>query len=144
MSTELLKIVSRLCSSILVLAVMSGCGSPGPELHPVKGHVKFSDGRSVQGGTIEFTSVNGNISSVGRIGQDGSFSLTTNEDGDGTVVGKHKVIVIPGGVPITPGSAHVHGPAVPGKYSSYETSGLSADVTAGENDLVIEIDNSLK
>ena len=36
--------------------------------------------------------------------------------------------------------AHLHGPRVPKKYSSYETSGLTAEVTPGDNDLSIAIE----
>ena len=94
----------------------------------------------MQGGTIEFTSTAERSSSIGQIQQDGAFRLTTIEEGDGALEGQHRVIIMQGFISLDSTRAHLHGPRVPEKYSAYETSGLTADITAGDNDLSIVID----
>ena len=119
---------------------IGGCSSNGPKLYPVKGKVTFADGRPVQGGTIEFTSTAERSSSIGQIQQDGTFRLTTSEEGDGALAGRHKVIITQGFVPLNSTPAHFHGPRVPAKYFSYETSPLMVEVQPAANDLGIVID----
>ena len=131
--------------AVLVLSAFAaiaagGCSSKGPKLYPVKGRVTFADGRPVQGGTIEFTSTAERSSSIGQIQQDGTFRLTTNEEGDAALPGPHIVIITQGYVPLSSKPAHFHGPRVPAKYSSYETSGLTVEVEAGDNDVPIVLD----
>lgn len=131
---------ATLCFYSATALLVCGCGPNTDRLYPVHGIVAFKDGPPVRGGTIEFMSVEGGRSAIGQIASDGKFKLTTIDDGDGTVAGNHKVIVLQGGVPIGGGEIHHHGPAVPARYGKYETSGLTAQVHADrKNDLRVEL-----
>lgn len=124
--------MSRLLLSGLLL--LAGCGSRGPRTYPVTGEVVFEDGVALQGGIVEFTAVEPEISSSGRIGPDGSFRLTTVSDGDGAVAGEHRAIVITsfgdGLVAHNHDAKTLRRPAK--KFASYQTSGLRFTVKPGE------------
>ncbi|MFM9966543.1 MAG: carboxypeptidase regulatory-like domain-containing protein [Planctomycetaceae bacterium] len=120
-----------LLSGLLLLA---GCGSRGPRTYPVSGEIVFEDGVALQSGLIEFTAVEPEISSSGRIGPDGSFRLTTINDGDGAVAGEHRAIVITssgdGLVTHSHDAKTMRRPAK--KFANYKTSGLRFTVKPGE------------
>lgn len=129
-----LALALRTLFAALPLVLLGGCQSDEPRLYPVRGRVVFADGTAVQGGTVEFKSVDSGTSAIGVINLDGTFRLMTKVEGDGAVAGEHKVVVIQGAAPIISSRAHSHGRLVPARYASYETSGLVATVQAGTND----------
>jgi hypothetical protein len=110
-----------------------GCGEEieRPETFPVQGRVTYQ-GKPVPRGTITFQSDDGQAA-VGEIQPDGSYRLSTFEEGDGAVLGHHKVYIIadtsdPG---MIPGSSPGYTPPkdlIPKKYNRVETSGLEANV----------------
>lgn len=118
----------------LSLLFLAGCGSHGPKTYPVSGEVVFEDGVVLQGGLVEFSSAEREMSATGRIGPDGKFRLTTVKDGDGAIAGLHRAIVITtyGGDLIQ----HHHDAKTlrraAKKFSSYATSGLKFTVRPGE------------
>ena len=116
------------------LLLLAGCGSRGPRMYPVTGEVVFDDGVALQGGIVEFTAVEQEISSTGRIGPDGKFQLTTINDGDGAVAGEHRAIVIAsfgdGLVAHSHNAKTLRRPAK--KFANYKTSGLKFTVKPGE------------
>ena len=132
----------RSFSSIVLIFAISGCGSDRVPTYPVSGRVQFSDGSPVRHGTIEFESVEHGTTAAGSIQHDGSFVLGTYTPDDGAAAGQHKAIIVQ--LVIADGSfKHTidHGKPVPVKYSSYESSGLSASVNAEQqNDALITID----
>src|SRR5262245_34303698 len=83
----------------LLLAGVPGCGSGIPKTFPVKGRVVWKGGKPVDDGRIEFRSLSEpDLTAVGEIGSDGTFTLTTFKEGktrEGAVAGQHKVIVEP-------------------------------------------------
>lgn len=119
---------------LIGLLLLAGCGSRGPRMYPVTGEVVFEDGVALQGGIVEFTAVEPEISSSGRIGQDGKFQLTTINDGDGAVAGEHRAIVISsfgdGLVTHNHDAKTLRRPAK--KFANYKTSGLKFTVKSGE------------
>ncbi|MBC7820273.1 MAG: carboxypeptidase regulatory-like domain-containing protein [Planctomycetaceae bacterium] len=116
------------------LLLMAGCGSRGPRTYPVTGEVVFEDGVALQGGIVEFTAIEQEISSSGRIGPDGTFRLTTVNDGDGAVAGEQRAIVISafgdGLVTHNHDAKTLRRPAK--KFANYKTSGLKFTVCPGE------------
>ena len=126
------RFVSRLLLSGLLL--LAGCGSRGPRTYPVTGEVVFEDGVALQGGIVEFTAVEPEISSSGRIGPDGKFRLTTINEGDGAVAGEHRAIVITafgdGLVTHNHDTKTLRRPAK--KFAHYKSSGLKFTVRPGE------------
>ena len=124
-------------------AFVAGCGpkfntTPPPTVYPVKGKVLLAGGEPVTGGIITFHPKNrlGHEAS-GEIGRDGSFQLTTIVKDDGALPGSYTVSVNPyfkdGRISMEPASR------VPPHFGAPETSGLTVEVEAKDNDLRIEL-----
>tara|TARA_R110002096_G_scaffold62300_8_gene154178 strand:+ start:55 stop:513 length:459 start_codon:yes stop_codon:yes gene_type:complete len=81
------------------LLFFAGCGSGTDEwvearetVYPASGVVTL-DGQPVKGATVIFHSVRKSISAQGMTDEDGRYYVTTYEDNDGAVAGKHVVTV---------------------------------------------------
>ena len=123
---------------------VAGCGpkfntTPPPKVYPVKGKVLLANGEPVSGGIIKFhpkTTLGAEASS--EIGPDGSFQLTTIVKNDGALPGSYTVSVDPyfkGGRP-----SKVPASRVPQKFLAPETSGVTAEVKAEDNNLTIKLE----
>jgi hypothetical protein len=142
------------CSwALLLLVASSGCGRGLPETAPVTGRVTLG-GQPVPGGAIQFWPKSGRPAR-GAIQPDGTYTLTTFDDKDGAVLGQHVVTIeatrVEGPVPpikstedeiayySRPGAKPLVEPKierlVPERYGRRETSGLSAEVRRGGNQL---------
>jgi hypothetical protein len=110
------------------------------------------NGEVVKEGTVTFYPAQGGRPATGRIRSDGTYVLSTFGDGDGALVGEYRIAVeaksVVGGPPapkslkeeITPTSAaNPTKPSikwlVPEQYSSAESSGITATVSRGENEI---------
>ena len=93
-------------------------------------------------GTIETKSRELGLNARGTIQNDGTFELTTFNEGDGAVAGLHDVVVV---------QMVLHGEEfsskvstfgmVDPKHNSYRTSGLSFEVKPdGTNEVVLKVD----
>ena len=87
-----------LCPALMIAltAIIVGCGeSENVEVFPARGIVKF-DGKPMTGGgaisLVPVVSQNGK-NAGGIINADGTFVLTTYEDGDGAMTGSFRVII---------------------------------------------------
>jgi hypothetical protein len=82
-----------------LLAAAGGCSSSEFDLAPVAGHVTI-DGQPFAQGKVMFSPIATGESrqagkpALGRLGSDGSFTLSTYEPNDGAIVGEHWVTVI--------------------------------------------------
>jgi len=131
--------------------VILGCGDTTglPKRYPVSGTVTYQ-GKPVEKGSINFiaTAADGR-SAAGEI-QNGEYSLTTAEPGDGAIPGKYKVTVVAVDIDTTQlkaiakGGQFHHDKAfakanrtakklVPSKYQVPEMSDLTAEVKAQTN-----------
>lgn len=134
-----------LASSLVVMAfALAGCGgaSDAPELAKVTGVVML-DGKPLTKGSIQFTpdSKQGTAGrmALGEIGPDGEFTLTTSAPGDGAQVGFHTVSVVC--VEATPFDPKNPQPTtvkwlIPEKYGVDQTSGLTAEIKGGEENIL--------
>ena len=138
-----------LCSSVFSLFFLSGCGSGHPApTYPVTGKVVFSDDGTPlsTGGAILWESTPDEpgellFNARGAIQADGTFELTTFEEGDGAVAGEHRVLVRPkrdasdwterGIVPR---------PVIAQRLESYETSELRFTVKEESNDFTVTVE----
>jgi hypothetical protein len=77
--------------SLTLPALFTGCGDDRMKTAPVQGAITYQ-GKAVPYGTIMFQPEDG-PAAVGAI-QKGTYKLTTYREGDGAVLGKHKVTVI--------------------------------------------------
>jgi hypothetical protein len=132
-------------AALAALLLAPACGPARPELAPVWGKVTYK-GEPVTKGTVSFKPVDpAGSPASGTIDADGSYSLQSNEPGDGALPGEYKVAVstvttdqildyIPKKRVAKPKSP------VPEKYANPETSGITRTVKPGRNDIPIELE----
>jgi hypothetical protein len=108
----------------LLLGLLSGCGSSGPELGIVSGTVTL-DGQPLDGATVIFQPEVGKAS-FGRTDELGRYELRYLKDTMGAVVGPHQIEIRLAGdsTPVEP---------LPARYN--DQSELTADVVKGDNPL---------
>ncbi len=127
---------------LIGLLGLPGCGHSGPVVYPVAGVVRFVDGDPVMFGEIEFQSLALPLNASGKIGRDGSFTLSTRDVGQGAVAGKHRVVINQVVVNhFNLNVVHDHGSLVDRSYASYKTTNLEVEVQplAEGNTLLIEV-----
>lgn len=152
-------------ASLVVLLISAGCSGGGdPNAQPtyaVSGQVNFQ-GAGLGGATVVFIPANSSKGVVARglTESDGSFELTTYENGDGAAAADYKVTIIKIGEPTANAGGGSHGAdAAPGatshdakasaasnsviaeKYARADESGLTATVTAGgDNSFTFDVE----
>ena len=128
-----------LASGIPAIAVtalfvaFAGCSDGRPDRITVSGRVLI-DGEPLKTGIVQFVP-EGARPSGGKIGEDGSFTLTCYDSDDGIVPGTHRVAVIAKEM-VSESKAKWHAPP---KYSDFRKSGLSFEITEPTDDLTIEL-----
>ena len=124
------------CCVLSVLAFLSGCGSLEFPLAKVRGKV-LCDGAPLAWGEVIFTprpaeggtpQLETGKAATGQIGEDGQFELSTYAEGDGAIVGRHEVQVLPSGL---------RGENEP--FPCMTTGGYFVEVTEGDNELTLEL-----
>jgi hypothetical protein len=129
--------VRAVAAGMLAFVVFTGCSGGGPKTHAVRGKVEIKDGdvTILTGSNVEMMlETDETLRANGRIDAEGAFEVQTQHDGKiltGAPEGKYKVRIILGdesdeGVPKRKGN-----PIHP-RYLSFETSGLSFTVPAGD------------
>ncbi len=127
---------TRLAGFLLVLAATAGCNH-GPQMVPVTGTVRLN-GKPLEFGFITFQPPSGQPAQ-GEIQSNGTFTLSTYKLNDGAVVGKHKIRIAcyesqrPGTVK-GPGEQSLGKLLIPEKYTFFNQSGFTADVSADRNE----------
>lgn len=148
---------TKVVLSMLACILFIGCGPGLPRRAPTTGTVTVQ-GRPIAGAVVQFLCKGSPRISMGKTDTEGDFVLTTYEEGDGAVVGTNLVSVsVPyqgrlssAPLPGAPGPAsdrdiqlvsararlksavQRHRSPIPAKYATPETSGLTFDVKAGE------------
>jgi hypothetical protein len=133
------------CNAVIVLvvpALASGCGSG---IYPVSGNVVWKDkqpAKELEGSHVVFELPEAKTSVRGVIRGDGSFRLTTLKTDDGAVAGKYKVFIVedqknanPQGTLLKPALLHA-------RFGNANTSGLTATVTSGANDITLTVERA--
>lgn len=127
--------IGSACLPLLLIAGLAATGcskSHQLETAPVTGRVTI-DGKPVSSGIVMFTPDRGRGAS-GLISPDGTFRLTTYSEGDGAVLGLHRISI---SAIETSGQESGQGPSkFPSKYADESTSGFSHQVMAGEQNFV--------
>jgi hypothetical protein len=134
----------RLKNAGIVLAtalLLVGCGSS--DKGKVSGTVT-SAGQPVTGGSVSFAPVAGADSSTGAasssrvatgaVRSDGTFSLSTDTDGDGALIGRHEVVYTPPSV-----GGESADPAAKSPYHGLVPRESQVEVKAGANTFAIEL-----
>ena len=144
MTTHVRDAVWRATFLVLLVAAMTagGCdSSSNPKTYPAKGKVTYR-GQPVAGGLVMLVPEGAGHAATGSLEAGGEFQLTTFEKNDGAVPGKYTVAiqVFPAEGAGLPGAEFGNKkPPIPAKYMSDSTSGLTADITAGENNLDFQL-----
>src|SRR6478609_1072060 len=115
------------------MAVATGCGSG---LCSVSGTLTWKDGspaKELSGGQVVFEESQKHVSSIGMIGPDGTFTMTTNKPGDGVPTGHYIVAILEhrpnantAGTQLVPAKLDL-------KYADLNSSGLEVDIKSGKN-----------
>lgn len=137
----------------VVLAALVGCGSG---VYPVKGKVYFDGKPMAGGGAISFVPLGPQAGKAagGEIAPDGSFELTTNKPGDGSMAGEFRVVVTQvtvtepertedGARPASPTAVVPVADRIPAVYGDAYASPLRAVVQAtGPNEIDVKMDRT--
>jgi hypothetical protein len=130
--------------ALAALACFAGCSKGNPyDLVKIKGTVKYEDGTLIPAETIilkfepEAAPIDAKTiprKAYGRVNvQDGTFdTITTHKYGDGIVVGKHKVLIIP----MT--SEGKQTSLVPPEYQGVATTPVEIDTAAQPLDIKVK------
>jgi hypothetical protein len=127
-------------AATLILGVCGCNGDSSPVMNPVHGRVLFN-GRPTANAQVTFHPINDNgpkvIRPVGRVDEQGNFTLTSFKDSDGAPAGEYQVTVVWFlARPARAGSDETTSANyLPEKYSRAETSKLKATVAPGTNDI---------
>jgi len=78
--------------AILLLTMLAGCGTGGPEIVPVTGRVTL-DGKPLEEATVVFQPAEGNRPSTSQTDADGRYQLMYKRGVEGARVGKNKVSI---------------------------------------------------
>jgi len=107
----------------LGVTFLSGCGAN--DVVPVGGTVSLN-GRPLDSGLVVFTPVGQGRSATATIQSDGSYSLVTDGNDAGALVGEYRVAVIPAGYASAEGQEPVvkKKNPIPTRYLAPDTSGL--------------------
>ena len=142
---SLSNLCSLLCGMVIVTsAIGCGGGSDNPAVGTVSGKVTHN-GQPVNGGVVQFTpGQSGGKGPAGKpasgsVGADGTFKLSTYGDGDGAVIGKHKLNYAPPVVAIDEKTHSEDSKPVVGPYDGLAPSKADAEVKAGDNKIDIEL-----
>jgi hypothetical protein len=110
--------------------VLFGCSaSDAPKTAPVSGTVTMQ-GKPLAGAGVTFFPTGKGPMATGNTNENGEFTLMTNRPGDGAPVGGHRVAI---------GNAEEgrrkSGPNIPERYGKPDSSGLTAEVKAGQKNV---------
>jgi hypothetical protein len=148
--------MKRLSRSVLVLsaitgtllAALPGCGGGEFKTAPVTGKVTYQ-GQPVTAGSLTFAPVaSGEKALAGRPGtgavkSDGTYTLSTHKEGDGAVVGPHRVSYSPPPAENktieVDGSVQAVEPTEPQPYQGLAPKQPQVDVAKGSNTIDIEL-----
>lgn len=127
-------------AAFLALLLLTGCTDDGRlPTYKVSGKVTLEDGTPVGPGTIFFESQDHSVTATGSIEPNGTFQLTTYEEGDGAVAGWHTAAVVPATPEgVDPDAIRQPPPPIDQSYMHPDTSGLRYEVGSdGPNEIPV-------
>lgn len=128
----------RFLAAGALVVLVSSCSQKGPRLYPVTGSVRIN-GEPAKDVNVMFTpvtpleGVTEPLSPAAVTGEDGGFRLMSFKPGDGAPAGEYQVTI---SYPMSRFNKHLNGiDRLRGKFANPKTSGLTAKVEPGKNDL---------
>lgn len=141
---KILPLKFQLYALTFVGLFLIGCGDSQLATHKVEGKIQFAGGGVPRFGSVEFYHPEKKINARGKIESDGTFTVSTYEDGDGAIEGDHQITVNQIVTNHLAASAkieiqHDHGKTAAAKYRDYRTSGLKCTIVKGTNKVELKI-----
>jgi len=135
--------VGRALLIALAVVALGGCAQ---KTYPVTGKVAFKDGKPLAGGMVVFSPMDPatTVGARGYILADGSFELSSERPGDGSLTGRYRVLVKPPLQGKGEDDPLRKVPLIDPRYTKFETSGLEFEVKAGPNHFDIVVEPPLK
>jgi hypothetical protein len=127
-------VLARLCLLAMGVVFVAGCGQKGPHLVPVSGLVML-DGEPLASAIVAFEQPGELNMATGVTKDDGRFELAIHKMGKGATPGPHRV-QINRSESDAPGKTRWISPK---EYASFDTSGLSVDVTPTQHTFTFEL-----
>lgn len=132
---------------LLAMAGFAGCGSDPAATYPVSGKVVFDDGKPfTAGGVVMFESITVGdppmYTAAGAIAADGTFRISTFQEGDGAVAGEHRALVRAKRDADDFGKLGVPQPSIAviaPRFENYDTSGLVYTVEPSSNEFTVVV-----
>jgi hypothetical protein len=120
-------------------------------MYPVRGKVVYPDGSPMKGGAVIFEPTDSSVKVAARgyiNDEDGTFTLTTEKQGDGAPVGHYRVMVrgkvVPHGRGADPEAINKWEPQVHPRFQDFATSGLEFTVEPKDNEFIIKVEKPPK
>lgn len=148
----------RLALIVFCLSMVGCSQSDQPQAYPTSGVVYFNGKPMQGGGAISFVPVVSQVGKMagGKIRDDGTFTMSTYKDGDGSIAGKFRVMIMQsvskepemivpdgGGEPVMasgPIETVAKSQQIPFIYGDPVKSPVTVDITAeGPNELKIDL-----
>lgn len=114
---------SAICLGLLLCLASIGCGSGGPKSYPVTGKVTYGN-EAVSGASVLFIPVAGGPYATGHTRDDGTYEVKLP-------IGSYKLSINAMSFPNGVESEGVS--TLPSKFSSEQTSGVTAEIKEGPN-----------
>jgi hypothetical protein len=117
---------------VLIVCILAGCNRSKPELIPVRGNVLFQGKPIPRAEIVLHPQFEGpGWMPVATVAEDGSFAVSTKQDGDGALPGKYKVTLSwhPRARDDNPGPN-----LLPARYADVSTSDLELQVGAATDE----------
>lgn len=131
----------RIGLAVVLGLVLSGCNR---SIYPVEGQVVDMDGKPItelKGCSVEFDSLEAKKSATGTIDEHGKFCMTTERDGDGAWLGRHRVLI---SRPEWETDSRPKPRVILEKYETFEKSKLEATVEARSNSIELKVERVKK
>lgn len=114
--------------------LLTGCGDGRPARVKVSGFVTI-DGEPLKYGGVNFRPAGGGRAAGGRLDENGQFTVTMYEKGDGLPPGNY-IVAIKATQWVSESSERWHAPM---KYAYHESSELTAEISEETSDLTFEL-----
>lgn len=138
---------------LLIALACTGCSNGNKTVYPVMGKITLNGKPMEGGGSIAFVPVEGQDGKTagGVIDDEGNYTLSTYGDGDGSIPGKFRVVIIQSSADEPEATPDGQAPRteaivtlsrdkmIPPVYSDFKGSPLSATVKAESNELDFDL-----
>lgn len=141
MPHHLVRLAAGLIFWLALLGAVACSRTDGEATYPVAGTVRVN-GKPATSALVTFHPFDGSVRPTGRVGEDGTFALTTREGTDGAPAGEYRVTVVWTEAvarkrAVSDGDDVPVRGLLPAAYAKPESTPLKATVKAGANEPIV-------